>query len=171
MTARCHCHCLSLAIKSITKDCTIICDVMGTVGEICVLDKYSSKREKMMGSIVQKIEGEFEGSSRSDNQKLDKLCVSRKTIRAKCFIKILDNYEALLELWGQSLKDNLDFDTKSEIRGCENQMKLFNFHFGLNLSQRLYAVTDNLSKTCNRKRCLPLEEGSFLTLLFKHWKT
>ena len=42
-------HSLSLAIKSITKDCTILRDVMGNVGEICVLVKYSFKREKMLG--------------------------------------------------------------------------------------------------------------------------
>ena len=33
---------------------------------------------------------------------------------------ILDNYEALLELCEQSLKENLDFDTKSRIWGCKN---------------------------------------------------
>ena len=114
-------HSLSLAIKSITKDCTILRDVMGNVGEICVLVKYSFKREKMLGSIVENIEREFEKSSRSDNQKLDKLCVTRWTIMAKCF-------KASLELWEQSLKENLCFDTKkSRTVGCKNQMKLFKF--------------------------------------------
>ena len=40
-------HSLSLAIKSITKDCTILRDVMGNMGKICVLVKYSSKQEKI----------------------------------------------------------------------------------------------------------------------------
>ena len=56
--------------------------------------------------MVENIEREFEESSRSVNQKLDKLCVTRWTIRAKSFKKILDNYEALLELWKQSLEEN-----------------------------------------------------------------
>ena len=114
-------HFLSLTINSITKDCTILRDVMGNVGEICVLVKYSFKREKMLGSIVENIEREFEKSSRSDNQKLDKLCVTRWTIMAKCF-------KASLELWEQSLKENLCFDTKkSRTVGCKNQMRLFKF--------------------------------------------
>ena len=75
---------------------------MGTVGRICTLVKYSSKRETMLGSIVENIEGELEESSRSDNQKFDKICVTTWTIRVKCFKKVLDNYEALLELWEQS---------------------------------------------------------------------
>ena len=41
-------HSLSLAIKSLTKDFTNLRDVMGTVCEICVLLKYSPKREKML---------------------------------------------------------------------------------------------------------------------------
>ena len=48
-----------MTIKSLTKDCTILCDAMGTVGEICVLIEYSPKRKKMLGSIVQNIVGEF----------------------------------------------------------------------------------------------------------------
>ena len=121
----------------------------------CVLFKYSPKREKMLASMMENIEKEFEESSRSDNQKLDKLCVTRWIIRGKCFKKILDNYKALLELWEQSLKENLDFKTKSRVGWYKNQMKLFKFYFCLNLSQRLYAITDNFSKLYNRKRCLP----------------
>ena len=59
-------HSLSLAIKSLTKDCTILRNTLVTVGEICVLVKYSPK----------------------------------------CFKKILDNYELLLQLWEESLKED-----------------------------------------------------------------
>ena len=62
---------------------------MGTVGEICVLIEYSPKRKKMLGSIVQNIEGEFVEQWRSDNQKLDKICVTRWTNYGKVFQKDL----------------------------------------------------------------------------------
>ena len=97
---------------------------MGTVGEICLLVKYSPKREKMLGSLVEL----------DRLNKMNSISVTRWTIRAKCFKKILDNYEVLLELWEQSLKENLDFGTKSRIVVCKNQMKLFKFYFGLNLN-------------------------------------
>ena len=113
IATHCQGHSLSLAIKSLTKDCPIIRDTMGTVGEICVLVKYSPKRERMLGSIMENIEGEFEDGVRTNHQsKLDKLCVTRWTVRAKCFKKILDNYEPLLQLWEESLEEKLDFDTK-----------------------------------------------------------
>ena len=81
-----------------------------------------NQTRKDVRSIVENIERESEESSRSVNQKLDKLCVTRWAIRAKCFKKILDNYEALLELWKQSLEENLDFDTKSRIKGALMQI-------------------------------------------------
>ena len=37
-------HLLSLPVKSLTKGCPIMWDTMGTVGEICILVKYSPKR-------------------------------------------------------------------------------------------------------------------------------
>ena len=58
---------------------------MEAVGEIFVLVKYSPKLEKMLGNKVETVEGKFEESSRSNNQKLDKLGATRWTIRAKCF--------------------------------------------------------------------------------------
>ena len=148
------------------KDCTILRDVKGTVGEICVWVKYSSKQEKMLGSIVENIEGEFEESSRSDNQKRDKLCITRWAIRVKCFKKILDSYEALLELWEQSLKENFDFDTKSRIGSYKNQMKLLKFCFGLNLSQRFYAIMGNLWKTLLQEKISALRGKELCSITF-----
>ena len=167
IATHCQGHSLSLAMKSLTKDCTILRDVMGTAGEICVLVKYSPKREKMLGNLTENIEGEFEESSSSVHQKLDKLCVTRWTIRAKCFKKIMDNYKGLLELWEQSLQENLDFETKSRIGGCKTQMKSFRFYFGLSLSQRLYAITDNLSKTLQQERMSALRGKELADLTVK----
>ena len=59
MATHCKGH-SSVAIKSLTKDGTILHDVMGTVGEICVLVKYSTKREKVLGSIVETTDEGFE---------------------------------------------------------------------------------------------------------------
>jgi len=47
----CHGHSLSLAVKDLTSSCKVLSDTMGTAGEICVLIKYSPKREKILGSI------------------------------------------------------------------------------------------------------------------------
>ena len=104
MVTHCQGDCLSLAIKSLTKECTILRGVVKTVSQICVSVKCSPKRGKVLGSIVENIEEELEKSSRSDSKRFNKLSITRRAIRAKCFKKILDNDHALLELWEQSLK-------------------------------------------------------------------
>ena len=83
----------------------------------------------MLGSLVENIEGEFEESSKYDNQKLDKLCVTRWTIRAKCFKKFLNNYKALWEWWKQSLKENLNFHKKNKNCGLQKPKENFQVLF------------------------------------------
>ena len=92
-----HCHLLSLAVKSLTKVCPILRDTMGTVGEICVLVKYSLKREKMLGKLTENVEGTFD-SDEQQVTKLDKLCVTRWTVPGNFFKKVIDNDELLLKL-------------------------------------------------------------------------
>lgn len=79
--------------------------------------------------------------------------------------KILDNYEVLLGLLEQHLKKNSDFDTKSRIGSCKNQMKLLKFYFGLNLSQRFYAITGNLSKTLQKEKMSALRGKVLIDLI------
>ena len=123
---------------------------MGTVGEICVLVKYSPKREKMIGGINSNVDADIDEEVLDDDDKvpsLDKLCITRWTIRGKCFEKIQMNYIALMKLWDECLQEGgLNTEVKARIMGCKNQMSTFHFFFGLCLGQRLFSITDNLSK-------------------------
>ena len=60
---------------------------MSTAGEICILVKYSQKREKILGKIVENIEGDL--SKELCIGKLSKLSITRWTVRATCFQKLL----------------------------------------------------------------------------------
>ncbi|XP_066910501.1 zinc finger MYM-type protein 1-like [Clytia hemisphaerica] len=53
-----HCegHSLSLSIKSLTSECDTLKDTLSVVKEICVLVKYSPKRENLLGNIHESIE-------------------------------------------------------------------------------------------------------------------
>jgi len=50
------------------------------------------------------------------------------------------------------LKEKLDPDTKARIIGCQKQMTTLSFFFGLHLGQKLYGMTDNLSKTLQKEK-------------------
>ena len=160
-----HCqgHSLSLSVKSLTSECAILRDVMAIVGEVCVLIKYSPKRENLLGKIYEYIESE-------DSQplkKLKKLSTTRWTVRAECFKRIIDNYQSLLDLWSVCLKEKLDQETKARIAGCKTQMESFYFYFGVNLGYKLYSMTDNLSKSLQSTKMSALKGKTSANLVIE----
>ena len=164
VVTHCQGHSLSLAVKDLTTNCKVLSDTMSTVAEICVLIKYSPKRENLLGRIRENIEGEFTNMDDIKYSTIGKLCVTRWTVRATCFQKIIENYPLLLALWEECLKEKLDPETRSQIIGCRAQMKVFNFYFGLCLGQKLYALTDNLSKSI-QKEIMPAVTGQRIAAL------
>ena len=52
------------------------------------------------------------------------------------------------------LEEKLDFETKSQIVGCKKQLESLSFLYELNLGQKLYVHTDNLSRTLQQKKML-----------------
>ena len=93
-----HCqgHSLSLSVKSLTNECDILRDTLSVVGEICILVKFSPKRENLLGNINDNIEKGQEDVEQI--KKLTKLSTTRWTVRAKCMKRILDNYQSLMQL-------------------------------------------------------------------------
>ncbi|XP_066925948.1 zinc finger MYM-type protein 1-like [Clytia hemisphaerica] len=153
-----HCfgHSLSLAVKDLTSCCKTIGETMSTAGEICILVKYSPKREKMLGEMSSNIEV-ADDVAVDEGTSLDKLSETRWTVRANCFQKIIDSYSNLQSLWDLCLAENLTKEVKSRIVGCQAQMKKFSFFFGLCLGQRLFSLTDNLSKTLQKESMSAVE--------------
>ena len=105
---------------------------MGTVAEITTLVKYSPKREQLLGTIKENIVFEHEESF-EEIESLSKLCVTRWTVRAAAFQKVMSNYAQLMKLWDICLLENLDRETRSRIIGCQSQMTEFKFFYGINL--------------------------------------
>ena len=149
VATHCHAHSLSLAVKDVTAQCKLLKDAMGTAGEMAILVKFSPKRETILGDIKENIERQHEDSEEDlfKADSLSKLSTTRWTVRADCFRRIIDNYASLYQLWLSCLSQSLETDIKSRVTGCKSQMEKFEFYFALQLSHKLYALTDNLSKT------------------------
>ena len=76
---------------------------------------------------------------------------TRRTVRAICFQRVLDNYTALLKLWEDSLHTRRQQpDVRGRIIGCQAQMKTLNFFFGLHLGKLIFGHTNNLSATLQK---------------------
>ena len=136
-------------MKDTTSHCKILSDTANNTNEIVKLVKFSPKRENLLGQIKSNIEMEDE-EERISASGLTKFCATRWTLRAICFQRVIDNYDALLKLWNDCLETRLESDVRGRIIGCRAQMKKFYFFFGLNLSQRIFSHTDNLSETLQK---------------------
>ena len=144
---------------------------MGAVGEICALVKYSPKRENMLGEIKSNVDADIDEEALDDDDKvpfLDKLYITRWTIRGKCFEKIQMNYIALMKLWDECLQEGgLNTEVKARNMGCKNQMSTFHFFFGLCLGQRLFSITDNLPKALQSEKLSAVSSQNMACLTLK----
>ena len=137
----------SISAKSTTKNCKLLSETMDTAKEIVSLIKFSTNRENLLGEIKGNLEG-----SESEAKSILGLCPTRWTVHASCFQQILDNYAALLQEWTISLDEKLQSEICGRIIGCQVQMNTFDFFFGLNLGQRLFSHTDNLSRNLQQTK-------------------
>ena len=55
----CYRHSLSLAVRQLTFLRKVLDNTRGKVGEICAVATFSSKRENLLGTIREQLEGEF----------------------------------------------------------------------------------------------------------------
>lgn len=140
----CYAHSLSLSVKDMTSNCALLSQTMDIAKEIVTLIKFSPKRECLFQQLKENLETEDEDTS---SRGIIGLCPTRWTVRASCFRRILENYAVLMEEWDVCLSERLQTDVRARIIGCKAQMERFDFFFGLNLGERLYSHTDNLSKT------------------------
>ena len=74
-------------MKSLTNECDILRDTLSVVGEICILVKFSPKRENLLGNINDNIEKGQEDVEQI--KKLTKLSTTRWTVRAKCNVNVI----------------------------------------------------------------------------------
>ena len=117
---------------------------MDTSREIVKLIKLSPKRENILGDIRYNIEGDTEDHAPG----LAQFSATRWTVRATCFKRIFENYQALQDTWCEVLEQGkLSAEIEACVTGCQTQMKTFDYFFGILLGERLFAHTDNLSKT------------------------
>ena len=123
--------------------------MIGTAGEICILVKFSSKRERLLEAI--KVTSILKMMISKISATLVKLCPTHCTVRATCYSKLIMSYHTVYELWSLCLRENLLYDIKSRI-GCQAQMEKFVFLFSFNLGYRLYSITDILSNALQQQQ-------------------
>ena len=98
---------------------------------------------------------------------IDKLCITRCTVRGKAFEQIILNHDSLMEI---CLQESLSTDVKARIIGYQKQMSSFPFLFGLCLGHKLFLITDNLSKTLQNEKMSAVRSQKCANLTSKTFK-
>ena len=102
---------------------------MSNTNEIVKFVKYSPKRENLLGEFKKNLyyeDGEGEDVVAGG---LTSFSTTRWTVRAICFERVIENYDAIIKLWDECLKANLQPDVRGRIIGCSTQMKSFDLFF------------------------------------------
>ena len=84
-------HSFNLAVKGTTQEYKLLNDTKGTVGEVCILVKFSPKRGNMLGDIKQNLEMEGGNIYEQNCSSLAKFSITR-TVRSGCYKKLIDSY-------------------------------------------------------------------------------
>ena len=103
---------LSLSVANTIKNIPLLRSVMDSVSEISKLLQYSPKRMTAFRDIKAE-----EVSPESIGFRV--LCPTRWTVRNETFHSVLDNYNALMELWEDILSDCVDSETRARVNGVQ----------------------------------------------------
>ena len=149
----CYGHVLSLSVADTIKNIPLLRSVMDSVFEISKLLQYSPKRMTAFRDIKAEVSVGFRV-----------LCPTRWTVRNETFRSVIDNYNALMELWENILSDRIDSETRARVNGVSSQMSHFEFFLGVHLLLVILRHTDHLSKTLQSTK-MSASEGQRLANL------
>ena len=137
----------------------VICDIpqsscfgplLFILKRIVTLIKFSPKRENILEDIISNIDAD---KNVDEAPGVSKFSMTRWTVRENCFNRIYLNYQALQDTWSECLDEGgLNSELRGRMIGVKAQMNTFIFFFGIQLANRLFSHTDNLSRTLQSKR-------------------
>ena len=150
----CYGHSLNLACVDTIKQSKLMKDALDIAHEISKLVKKSPRRQACLERLKAAMD--------MDSPGIRVLCPTRWTVRAETLQRILDNYKALQELWGESLTVVKDTEMKARLQGVASQMAKFDFIFGISLGALVLRHGDELSRTL-QKTTISASEGMELS--------
>ena len=129
----CYGHSLNLAVADTFKGVKVISDVMDHALEICMLLKYSPRRDSFFISLSMRY-------LHKCHTGLCNLCPTQWIVRAASLESIRLNYETLEATWEEALDVVRELEVEARINGVAAIMKTFDFLFGLILAERAYFI-------------------------------
>ena len=150
-----HCYAppLNLVIGDTMKNSALLKHTIGNTFELTKLVKKSPKKDsklnEMQNSLAIADDRDNKGYDLNDAKpSISMLCPTRWTVRGKCLMAIIDNFDDKLQrLWEWAIENTSDTSMKTRIRGISSYSKTFSYCFGIHLAATILNNSDNLSKT------------------------
>ena len=147
-----HCmgHSLNLAVQDTCRSIKVMADMFDTVMELSKVFKYSAKKKAMLLKLKSELSPETVG--------IRPLCPTR-TVRAESLRSIISNFSvihSILEEITEEYRGNSE--VTSTARGIIATMEKFCFVFALVVGEKVFSLTDILSKAMQRKTMSAVED-------------
>ena len=150
-------HSLNLAVQDTCRSVPVISEALDTVLELSKIFKYSAKKKSMLLQLKSELAPDSPG--------LKPLCPTRWTVRAESLLSVLTNYvviQSVLEEIVDEYRGNAE--ATASARGVHAVMEKFSFLFGVTLAEKVFSLTDRLSRALQAKRVFAVEGKKYVAL-------
>ena len=147
-----HCmgHSLNLAVQDTFRSVKVMADTFDTVLEMAKVFKYSAKKKAMLLKLKADLSPETMG--------IRPLCPTRWTVRAESLRSVILNYSVIHSVLEEIIEEYRgNSEATSQARGIMVTMENFSFLFGVVIGEKLFSITDTLSKALQKKTMCAME--------------
>ena len=143
-------HSLNLAVQDTCRSIKVMADTFDTVLELAKVFKYSAKKKAMLLKLKADLSPETMG--------IRPLCPTRWTVRAESLQSVILNYSVIYSVLEEIIEEYRgNSEATSQARGIMVTMEKFSFLFGIVIGEKLFSITDTLSKALQRKTMSAIE--------------
>ena len=141
-----HCmgHCLNLATQDTCRSVNVMADTFNTILELSKTLKYSAKKKAMLSKLKSELAPDCPG--------IKPLCPTQWTVRTESLRSVLLNYDVILSFLEEVVEDYSSNPEASRVaKGILATMGKFSFLFGVSVSEKVFSITDTLSRAVQKK--------------------
>ena len=137
-------HCLNLAVQDTCRSIKIMRDTFDTILELSKVFKCGAKKKAMLLKIKAELSPKTPG--------IKPLCPTRWTVWAESLRSLVLNYEVIQSVLDEILVEySGNMEATAAARGIATVIMKFSFLFGVVVAEKLFSVTDTLSKAVQKK--------------------
>lgn len=141
-----HCmgHSLNLAVQDTCRSIQVMSAALDVVLELSKIFKYSAKKKAMLLKLKHELA--------PGNPGVKPLCPTRWTVRAESLRSVITNYNVIMTVLEEIMEEYKgNFEACCQARGVLTTMETFQFLFGVTISEKVFSITDKLSKALQKK--------------------